>query len=72
MVLTQYLRHTAYYKGPAQELVGLDGNVYGHCYAMPLYANSIDCRTKLDEVYRGWSYFWCKLDNVQMTDNPGP
>ena len=71
-MLTQSLRLTAYYKSPARELVGLDGNVYGHCYAMPLYANSMTCNIGgSDSNYSAWAYFWCKLDNVQMTDNPG-
>lgn len=75
-VLTQSPRKTAYYKGPAQELVGLDGNVYGHCYALPLNTNPIHCRMLFDDIeeivdyFDASAYFWCKLDNIEMTDNP--
>ncbi|KAK1830608.1 hypothetical protein QBC39DRAFT_383089 [Podospora conica] len=63
--------HFTYYS-PHNEFVGLDGNVYGHCYPMPIYMNSIDCHMGKDEhkMYRGWSYFWCKSD-IAMNDNQG-
>lgn len=43
---------------------------------MPVNTDSIHCRMPFGDIeedvnyFDAWAYFWCTLDNIEMTDNP--